>query len=133
MVDNVALDFRIEGPIFDDLRKLGDAVKGVGTVHKQVQDAIQADVKDSTQQTQQFSRVMTDASKVVVGLGKAVALEAMAKQLQGVTVFSQSKKRDGLIHIQVCGSITGMANVYEIPLAQIKKAESFGFKKWSFE
>jgi len=67
------------------------------------------------------------------GLGKAVALEAMAKQLQGVTVFSQSKKRDGLIHIQVCGSITGMANVYEIPLAQIKKAESFGFKKWSFE
>lgn len=73
MVDNVALDFRIEGPIFDDLRKLGEAVKGVGTVHKQVQDAIQADVKDSAQQTQQFSRVMTDASKVVVGLGKAVA------------------------------------------------------------
>lgn len=73
MVDNVGLDFRIEGPIFDDLRKLGEAVKGVGTVHKQVQDAIQADVKDSAQQTQQFSRVMTDASKVVVGLGKAVA------------------------------------------------------------
>lgn len=67
------------------------------------------------------------------GAGKAVTPEAMAKQLQGVTIFTMSKKRDGLIHIQVCGSITGVANVYEIPLRQLKNAESLGFKKWSFE
>jgi hypothetical protein len=67
------------------------------------------------------------------GLGKAVAVEAMAKELQGVTVYSSSKKSDGLMHIQVCGSITGMANVYEIPASQQKKAEGRGFKKWSFE
>jgi hypothetical protein len=66
-------------------------------------------------------------------MGKSVPLEVMAKRLQGVTIFSSSKKRDGLMHIQVCGSITGMANVYEIPASQQKKAESLGFKKWSFE
>jgi hypothetical protein len=73
MADNVALDFKIEGAIFEDLRKLGDAVKGVGQANKQAQESIQAELKDSAQQTQQFSRVMADASKVVVGLGKAVA------------------------------------------------------------
>ena len=73
MADNIELDFRIEGPIFEDLRKLGDAVRGVGQANKQAQESIQAELKDSAQQTQQFSRVMADASKVVVGLGKAVA------------------------------------------------------------
>ena len=73
MADNVALDFRIEGPIFEDLRKLGEAVRGVGQANKQAQESIKADLKDSVQQTQQFSRVMADASKVVVGLGKAVS------------------------------------------------------------
>lgn len=67
------------------------------------------------------------------GLGKAIGLDVMAKELQGITILSQSKKRDGLMHIQVCGSITGMANVYEIPLSQQKIAETHGFKKWSFE
>lgn len=67
------------------------------------------------------------------GAGKPVALEAMAKELQGITIFSSAKKLDGLMHIQVCGSTTGMANVYEIPFAAQKKAEAKGFKKWSFE
>lgn len=66
-------------------------------------------------------------------MGKAVAVDTMAKELQGIPIFSSSKRPDGLIHIQVCGSITGSANVYEIATTNLKKAESRGFKKWSFE
>ena len=67
------------------------------------------------------------------GMGKPIALDVMAKELAGVPVLSSVKKRDGLMHIQVCGSITGMANVYEISNKNLKQAEAKGFKKWSFE
>lgn len=67
------------------------------------------------------------------GMGKPVALEVMAKELNGVQILSSVKKLDGLMHIQVCGSITGMANVFEIPAKYLKTAEAKGFKKWSFE
>ena len=67
------------------------------------------------------------------GMGKAIPLETMAKELSGIQIFSSVKKRDGLMHIQVCGSITGMANVFEIPTKNLKQAEAKGFKKWSFE
>ena len=67
------------------------------------------------------------------GAGKAIAPETMAKDLGGIKVFSMIKKADGLMHIQVCGSNTGMANVFEISEKDLKKAEAKGFKKWSFE
>lgn len=67
------------------------------------------------------------------GMGKAVSLETMAKELQGIPLLSSVKKPDGLMHIQVCGSITGMANVYEIASKHLKAAEAKGFKRWSFE
>lgn len=67
------------------------------------------------------------------GMGNSIALETMGKELAGIPIFSSAKKADGLMHIQVCGSATGMANVYEIPTKSLKKAESKGFKKWSFE
>lgn len=67
------------------------------------------------------------------GMGKPVAVEAMAKELQGIPVLSSKSKNDGLMHIQVCGSVTGKANVYEIPAKFVKQAESKGFKKWTFE
>ena len=67
------------------------------------------------------------------GMGKAVSLDKMAQELGGIPIHSSQKKQDGLMHIQVCGSITGMANVYEIPVANLKQAEGKGFKKWSFE
>jgi len=67
------------------------------------------------------------------GMGKAVSVDVMAKELQGIPIRSKSKKNDGLMHIQVCGSITGKANVYEIPAKMLKKAETKGFKKWTFE
>lgn len=65
--------------------------------------------------------------------GKGVALDKMAEELKGVAMFSQQKKPDGLMHIQVCGSGTGRANVYEISEADLAKAEKAGFKKWNFE
>lgn len=67
------------------------------------------------------------------GMGKAVSLDQMAKELSGIPIHSSIKKMDGLMHIQVCGSITGMANVFEIPTTNLKQAEGKGFKKWSFE
>jgi hypothetical protein len=67
------------------------------------------------------------------GMGKPVALEAMAKDLTGIPIKSSVKKPDGLMHIQVCGSLTGLTNVYEIPAKYLIKAESKGFKIWSFE
>jgi hypothetical protein len=66
-------------------------------------------------------------------MGKAIAPEVMAKQLTGIPVLSSTKKADGLMHIQVCGSITGKANVFEIPAKYQKQAESLGFKTWSFD
>ncbi len=65
--------------------------------------------------------------------GKQTSLDVMAKELGKITIFSSVKKRDNLMHIQVCGSPTGMANVYEISEKSLKDAESKGFKKWSFE
>lgn len=67
------------------------------------------------------------------GMGKAIPLETMAKELNGIPIISSVKKPDGLMHIQVCGSITGQANVFEIPAKYLKAAETKGFKKWSFE
>lgn len=66
-------------------------------------------------------------------MGKPVEVDVMAKELKGITIYSSTKKPDGLMHIQVCGSATGIANVYEIPATSFRQAESKGFKKWSFE
>lgn len=63
------------------------------------------------------------------GMGKGLSVEEMEKQLSGIKVFSRDKRSDGLMHIQVCGSATGMINVYEIPASSLKDAESKGFKK----
>ncbi len=59
---------------------------------------------------------------------KGVATEEMEKQLAGIRVISRDKRHDGLMHIQACGTPTGMINVFEIPEASLKDAESKGFK-----
>jgi hypothetical protein len=64
---------------------------------------------------------------------KSIAVDVMAKELKGIPILSSIKKSDGMMHIQVCGTITGMANVYEIPTRFLKQAEARGFKKWNFE
>lgn len=62
-----------------------------------------------------------------------ISLEKMSEELKGIPILSQKKKKDGLMHIQVCGSPTGTANVYEISEKNLEKAEKAGFKKWNFE
>ena len=64
--------------------------------------------------------------------GKSLALDRMALELEGIFIFSQKKKRDGLMHIQVCGAKTGMANVYEISLSDKTEAEQRNFRIWNF-
>lgn len=67
------------------------------------------------------------------GQGRKVPLKEMAGQLDGIKIYSMENKNDGLMHIQVCGSSTGSANVYEIPAKQRAAAIDAGFKIWEFE
>jgi hypothetical protein len=66
------------------------------------------------------------------GMGNAVAVEQMQKDLTGLHVYSAEKKMDGLMHIQACGTPTGQANVYEIDRKDLLQAKKFGFKEWLF-
>lgn len=63
------------------------------------------------------------------GMGKAISIEDMEKELKGIKVLSRDKRPDGMMHIQVCGSPTGVINIYEISASQLKEAEARGFKK----
>ena len=67
------------------------------------------------------------------GQGKSISISEMQKELKDIVVFSSSEKNDGMMRIQVCGSPTGDANVYEIDRKDLEKAKSYGFKEWSFE
>ncbi len=58
------------------------------------------------------------------------SVESMERELAGIPVHHREKRSDGLMHIQVCGSPTGMINIYEIDSSNLKKAEERGFKKW---
>lgn len=63
---------------------------------------------------------------------KGMPVVEMRKQLKDIEVFSQGKKRDGLMHIELCGSPTGMNNVFEISTKDWPTAEKAGFKKWLY-
>lgn len=63
------------------------------------------------------------------GQGKGLAIEEMEKELKGIKVLSRDKRPDGKMHIQLCGSPTGMINVFEISEKNLKDAEARGFKK----
>ena len=66
------------------------------------------------------------------GVGKAIPLKVMAKQLKGIKIFSKENKMDGLMHSQVCGAATGRANVYEISKDDLEKAQAKGFEEWTY-
>lgn len=63
---------------------------------------------------------------------RGVALEIMAKELteKNIIVYSSENRPDGKMHIQLCGSPTGMINVYEISDKQLDEALRLGFKKF---
>ena len=56
----------------------------------------------------------------------------MAKELSEIKVYSIEKKNDGQPRVQVCGALTGYANVYKIKSKNLPLAEALGFKKWDF-
>ncbi len=65
-------------------------------------------------------------------MGQALSLNAMAQQLAGIKVYSQMKKNDGKARGAVCDSPTGIANLYEIDVEALSKAEAKEFKEWKF-
>ncbi len=67
------------------------------------------------------------------GSAKGQGLNEMQKELGNIKVFSSQKKPDGLMHIQVCGAATGMANVYEILATDLALAEKHNFRLWKFD
>jgi hypothetical protein len=71
----------------------------------------------------------TDGSKQC-GMGETISLEAMAEELKGIKIISQSKKSDGKMYAMVCGGPTGKINVYEILATDLAKASSAGFKEY---
>ena len=67
------------------------------------------------------------------GMGRVFPLKEMSSQLAGIKIYSMISRPDGLMHITVCGSPTGQANVYEIEKKDLKKALELEFELWSFD
>ncbi|HEY8271960.1 MAG TPA: hypothetical protein VIG33_13805 [Pseudobdellovibrionaceae bacterium] len=67
------------------------------------------------------------------GQGKAIPIAEMQKELKDIKVYSSMNKNDGMMRIQLCGSPTGNANVYEIDRKQLQAAIKLGFKEWTFD
>lgn len=78
-------------------------------------------------------RVFKYDGSLQCAMGKAVSLEEMQKGLGTIKVYSAQNKADGLMHIAVCGSNTGKANVYEIDRKDLQDALTKGFSEWTFD
>jgi hypothetical protein len=63
---------------------------------------------------------------------KGISIDKMQNELKGIGVFSAVKKQDGLMHVQLCGSPTGIHNVFEISAKDLPAAEKLKFKKWLY-
>lgn len=74
----------------------------------------------------------TDGSRQCDKRG-GTALDVMERELAGIPVYAKEKRPDGLMHIQVCGSPTGMINLFEIDQTNLKQAEERGFRRWEGE
>lgn len=67
------------------------------------------------------------------GQGKKIAISDMQNDLKDIKVYSSENKNDGMMRIQLCGSPTGNANVYEIDRKDLEAALKLGFKEWTAE
>jgi hypothetical protein len=67
------------------------------------------------------------------GMGKSIPLEEMKADLKNIKIISAAHKNDGLMRIQLCGSPTGNANVFEILKDDLDKALALGFREWTFD
>ena len=72
--------------------------------------------------------VYKDDGSLQCGMGQAITLDIMKKELDGLEVFSMKNKPDGLMHLQACGRPTGQINVYEIRQVDVDQAIKKGFK-----
>ena len=62
--------------------------------------------------------------------GKGVSLNDMAKELSGIMIRSQENRKDGKMHIMMCGGPTGNINVYEIMEKDLPEAIKRGFQEF---
>lgn len=65
--------------------------------------------------------------------GQEIPLKEMEKRLKGIPILSRSKKSDGMMRVQACGTPTGQANVYEIPRSFLGEAMKRDFLLWEFQ
>jgi hypothetical protein len=66
------------------------------------------------------------------GMGKRIPIEEMQKELKDIPILSSAHLNDGLMRIQLCGSPTGDANVFQIEEVHLEKAKGLGFREWTF-
>ncbi len=66
------------------------------------------------------------------GTGKAIPIVEMQKELGTLIVYKAESKADGLMHVQMCGTNTGKANVYTIDSNRLEEARKLGFKQWTY-
>lgn len=66
------------------------------------------------------------------GMGKRIPMEEMQKELKDIPILSSAHLNDGLMRIQLCGSPTGDANVFEIEESHLERAKALGFREWTF-
>jgi hypothetical protein len=94
-----------------------------------------AHAKDTMKPASKLDRVKVykaDGS-LQCGQGKSIAAAEMQKELGDIKVYSTATKNDGMMRIQVCGSPTGNANVFEIDRSNLEAAVQKGFKEWTFD
>lgn len=66
------------------------------------------------------------------GLGNAVSVEQMAKELESIKIRRMEKRSDGLLRAQGCGMPSGQANIYEISKEDLDSALKRNFELWQF-
>ena len=59
---------------------------------------------------------------------KVFSVDEMASELNGISIISKYKGSDGMIYAQYCGNPTGSANIYEIKVEDVPKAQERGFR-----
>lgn len=108
---------------------------------RQNRDAAQQKNPNPILEEEKMKKVSTAMDRIKVykydgskqcGMGQAISVEEMQKELRGIQVYSAENKPDGLMHIQMCGANTGIANVYEIDKKDLAEAKKRGFKEWTF-
>lgn len=105
-------------------------VLGCSSTHCRVKEIEQLQAKQESKA--KTVRVYRYDGTLQCGMGKRILIEDMQKDLKDIPVISSAHLNDGLMRIQLCGSPTGDANVFEIEEVHLEKAKSLGFREWTF-